>query len=979
MSNITNYTTVTTNTLLANAINFKSNPSLIQQDILNYLQGITNGQVDVLDPTIPFVFLMEASVVNAGAAILENNIALEKQYISLARSARDIYRHMSNSEYIDIFSTPAAGEFTFLINKDDIIKNAVQVPGQPYSKVTIAANSFVTVSNYTFTLLYPIDILYYNNGTFLVQLDTIRPNPIQPISSFIILHTTITDPSGTEWLQFNFNINQFVISSEQYTLTESEYFKENIPFSNLFYYARVFYLDEISLDWVEMNTTYTDQVFSPTTPTALIQILNGSVNVEIPSVYYTNNLIQSNIRIDIYTTNGVMDANMAAFSVGEYSSQFTAVNQYRINNNPYVSAMSAVSFLWYSTDIISGGLNGISFSQLQQIKVNNATNGRLLPITNAQAQRYLSYQGFTLIPNIDVVTNRQFKAVAPPPKSSNETLVPTLNTTVLSTLINLSNITNDNRVITYSNVIIITPETVFINNNGQVTFITTSQRSQLNSLSNNSLVDNFNTVEYLYTPFYYMINNTTNELITRAYWMNSPSMANLNFISNNLTSGHKVSTESFTITKMPSTTFSGYLVTLTCTADSAYMKLNPNQVFCQLAFIPDGQTSYSYMTVNAEPTLSTTGGFVFNFYIQTNFYFDINNTIDLESFQLAKFPSIISRSSLSQTFDILYGMSTTPSGYVPNNSDINIFNKKYVSPTACVVTHENINIVFGTYLENLWIKSTLVQGQPSYLTYPEDVPLLYEEDVYEVDPVTGLNFTIQNGQVIYNQIHQAGSQVYDVNGEPVYQAYAGNPVLNNEMQPFVVSNGVINYIIDMVFYDGAYRIATDPNVTNYVQLATDTIAEWASVTMAELDNNFFEQTEIKYSPPVSVGSISCNVNGTSNLAIDASLSPVVNVYLSVVDYLNQNYQDQITLTVISVIRSYLQNMILAKSQLISLLETALPNALAVTISGFFDNYGVVTITDPSYRFTLERINYLESNNVIGVKENVSIIFYSVGN
>lgn len=979
MSNISDYTTVTTNTLLSNALNFKSNPSLIQQYILNYLQGITNGQVDIVDPTNPFVFLLEASVVNSAAAMQETIIALQKQYISLAKSSKDLYMHMSNSEYIDVFSTPAAGIFNFLINKEEVIKNAVPVPGQAYSKVTIAANSFVTVSNYTFTLLYPIDILYYNNGSFLVQLDTSRPNSIQPISSFIIPHTTITDPSGTQWLQFNFTINQFVINSEQYTLTENEYFKEIIPFNNLFYYCRVFYLDTNTLDWVEMYTTYTDQVFSPNTPTALIRILNGIVEVEIPSIYYTNGLIESNIRIDVYTTLGNMDVNMAGYNVTEYTSQFTAVNQYRINNNPYVSAMSAVSFLWYSTDVISGGSNAIPFTQLQAIKVNNALNGRLLPITNAQAQQFLSYQGFTLVPNIDVVTNRQFKAIAPPPASSNESLVPTLNTTVLSTLINLSNIANDNRVITYSGVIIITPETVFINNNGQVTFITTSQRKQLNSLSNNNLVDNFNTVEYLYTPFYYMINNSTNQLITRAYWMNSPSMQNLNFISNNLTSGHKVSTESFTITKQPSTIFSGYLVSITCSADAAFLKLNPNQVFCQLAYIPVGQTTYSYMTVNAEPTLSSSGGFVFNFYISTNFYFDINNTIDLDSFQLAKFPSIMSRAALTQTFNILYGLDSTPIGFIPDNSDINIFDNKYVSPNACVVTNETIDITFGVYLENLWIKSTIIEGQPTYLTYTEDIPLLYTEDVYQVDPITGLNFTVQNGQLVYNQINKAGSQVYNANGEPVYQYYAGDIVLDNNYNPFIVSNGVNNYVIDMVFYDGAYRIATDPNVTNYVQLATNTIAEWASTTMSELDNNFFEQTVIKYSPPITVGSISCNVDGVSNVTLDASLSPTVNVYLPSVDYLNINYQNQIKLTITKAIRTYLQNTILSKSGLISILEASLPNALAVTITGFFDGYGVVTIIDPTYKFNLERINYLESNNVIGVKENISILFYSVGN
>ncbi len=976
MANISEYNTVTTNTLLANAINYKSNPALMQQAIYNYLQGITNGQVDIVDPTNPFVFLVEASVVNAAAAMLESNIALQRQYVSLARTAKDLYLHMSNSEYIDVFSTPANGTFTFLLNRQDIIRNAVPVPGESYSKVVIPANSYTTVGNYTFTLLYPIEILYYNNGTILVQIDPSRPNPLQVIGSFIINHAEVTDSNGTEWIQFQYNIDQFVITSEQYALVANTYFQETIPFSNLFYYCRVFYLDENTLDWVAINTTYTDQVFDPYTPTALIQILNGEIQVNIPQIYLDNGLIQSNIRIDVYTTLGEIDVNMAGFNAAQYSNVFTAVNQYEIDGNPYVEAMANVSYLWYSTDVISGGSNAISFNQLRDIKVNNALNGRLLPITNAQAVQYASFQGFTLVPNIDVVTNRQFKAIAAPPPS-NSSIVPSLNTTVASVLINLANISTDNKVIVHNSTIIITPETVFINQNGQITFITQSQRASLVKLSNSDLVDNFNTTQYLYTPFYYMIDNSTSRLITRAYWLNSPSMQNLNYISNNPTSGHKVSTNSFAITKMPSNTFSGYLITLVCDADSAFLKLNPKDVFCQLAFRNNVTGTYAYMTVNANATLASNGGFSFSFYISSNYFLDIENTLDLDSFSMPALPNQTVRSPLTQTFNILYGQNSTPSGFVANNAQLNIFNANQVSANASVITHETIEVTFGTYLSNLWIKSSLFIGQPTYLTYQTDVPLLYSKDEYEVDPLTGCNFTIQNGKIVYNLLHAAGDPVLNSDGTPVYAHYAGDLVLDANNNPFVLSEGITNYTLDMVFYDGAYRIATDPNVTNYVQTATDTLAEWASTTMSQLDNSFFERTTLKYSPPTSIGSIACEVDGLSNVVLNSNLSPTISIYLSVKDYANTNLKTQLQTVVINILHQYLTNTVLSKSDLINTLEKTIVNALAISVSGFFDNYGIVVIKDPQYRFSLERINYLESNNVIGVKENVSIIYYKV--
>ncbi len=977
MANISEYNTVTTNTFLANAINFKSNPALMQQNIYNYLQGITNGQVDIVDPTNPFVFLVECSVVNTAAAILESNIALQRQYVSLARTAKDLYLHMSDSEYIDVFSTPANGTFTFLINRQDVVKNAVPVPGENYSKVTIPANSYTTVGMYTFTMLYPIDILYYNNGTILVQIDPSRPNPLETVGSFIINHSEITDNNGTEYIQFQYNLNQFVISSEQYTLVANTYFQETIPFNNLFYYCRVFYLDENTFNWVPINTTYTDQVFDPYIPTALIEILNQEIQVNIPQVYFDNNLIQSNIRIDVYTTLGQIDVNMSGFSVSQYSNVFTAINQYEINGNPYVEAMANVSYLWYSSDIISGGSNAISFAQLRDIKVNNALNGRLLPITNAQAIQYTSFQGFTIVSDIDVVTNRQFKAIAPPPPSGSS-IIPSLNTTVASVLINLANISTDNKVIVNNSTIIITPETVLINQNGQINFITQSQRATLVRLSNSNLVDNFNTTQYLYTPFYYMIDNSTSKLITRAYWLNSPSMSQLNYISNNPTSGYKVSTNSFSITKMPSNTFSGYLITLVCDADSNFLKLNPKDVFCQLVF-KDSQTGInSYMTVSANAAMASNGGFSFSFYISTNYYLDIQNTLDLDSFSIPSLPGETVRSPLSQMFNILYGTNTTPTGYIADNAQLNIFNRAAVTGNPMVVTNETVNVTFGTYLSNLWIKSSLSIGQPTYLTYQTDVPLLYSKDEYEVNPLTGLTFTIQNGQLVYNKLHSIGDPVLNADGTPVYAHYQGDLVLDSNGNPFVLSEGITNYTLDMVFYDGAYRIATDPNITNYVQLATNTIAEWASITMTQLDNSFFERTSLKYSPPTSIGSISCTVDGLTNVTLDSNLSPTVSVYLSVKDYNNTNLKTQIQTIVTNLVRQYLTGTVLSKSVLTSTLESNLTNALAVSVSGFFDSYGIVSIIDSQYRFSLERINYLESNNVIGVKENISVIFYSVG-
>lgn len=973
MSNLTNTNVVTTDVLLQNFVNFKSNPNLVQQYTLNMLQGITNGQVDIVDPTNPFIFLLEASVVNTAAGIQESVIATQELYASLARTPQDLYKHMADDDYIDVFSTPSTGEFIFMINLADIIKYAVPVPGESYSKVTIPANSYSTIEQYTFTLLYPIDILYYNNGTFLVQLDNSRPNPLQPLSSYILDHTTVSDSDGSNWLQFKYDILQIVIDSNQYTLLDSVYFQETIPYVNTYYYCRVFYLNSTTDEWVPINVTYTQQVFDPTSPTALVQVLSDSVVVNIPQVYYSTGLIESNIRIDVYTTLGEIDVQMSSFGISQYTNVFTAINQNRLN--AYTTAMNSVGYLWYSTDNIAGGVTSESFSTIRNNLINNSLNGRLLPITNAQVQSYNTYNGFTLVDDVDVVTDRQFKAIQSAPPSSNTALVPTITTSILPVSINQANLPANNKVLVNTDSLIITPETILLNNEGQVTLLSNSQRADLNNLSAEDLVNQFNNNQYLYSPFYYLIDYSTDNLITMAFMASQPSLSNLNYVSNNNTTGYKVSTNSYAITKISS----GYLVTLVNTGDASYLKLSPSEVFCQLAFIPYGQTTYAYMTVYANSTMAVNGGFVFQFYINSGFLFDINQTLDVPSFTVVNSNTgSTPRIPLSSTINIMYGTNQKATGYQSNNVQTNIFSNSFTGKNATVINHETITLSLATYLSNLYLKSTLIPSETQYLTYPNNVPLLYSEPVFEKNPVNGSIFNIVNGTIQYNVLHNVGDNVLDENGDIVYSHYEGDLVLDANGNPIPIGSGNDTYILDMVFYDGVYRIATDPVVSLYVNEATLALADYATTSMDAINEVLFEQTNIYYSPTNSNTSISCYVNNGQVVNIPSNLTPTVNVYLSQSSYNSSSYKAQLETSILNSVNAYLQNTVLSNSELITTLMNSLNNVKAISVSGFWDTYDVVSIINPQDTFVLDVVNYLESSNIIGVKSSLAINFYVQG-
>ena len=91
---------------------YKYNPSLMQRVILDTLTDVTNGKINIVDPTNPFVFLLESSVVNTSLFIQENYVNLRRQYPVLAQTSEDLYLHMCDKDYISRFSTPSRGVFT---------------------------------------------------------------------------------------------------------------------------------------------------------------------------------------------------------------------------------------------------------------------------------------------------------------------------------------------------------------------------------------------------------------------------------------------------------------------------------------------------------------------------------------------------------------------------------------------------------------------------------------------------------------------------------------------------------------------------------------------------------------------------------------------------------------------------------------------------------------------------------------------------
>lgn len=974
MPNITTFNSVLTNQLMKNVELYKNNPSAIQKTILNYLQSITNGTVDIVDPTNPFVFLLEAATVTSAAAINEVNTLTAKLYPSLAANMDDLYLHMSDTDYLGVFSTPAYATMTFAFNKDVLKQIAVPVPGTNTSKVTIPRNSEFSVSLYTFTLEYPIDMTFYDTGDVLISWDATITSPIRTIGSYIIDFTSLVGPDGSNWISFNANIDQIKTNSSQFPVSVSEYFTQTINYTNYYYYSRVYYQSNATNNtWVEIKTTYTDQVFDPNVPTALIKVFSGNISVAIPQIYINSNLISGIIRVDLYTTLGNIDVNLSIYPVSSFSSVFKAIDQDR-DITPYTNALRDAQYAIYSQDVVADGNVGLSFTELRSNVISDSVGERILPITNTQAEAYFNYEGYELIKNVDLITNREFIASKSAPISSDDYNIPSLLTSTQSIVIGPQALSTDDSVFVNNSNYVITPESLFVNNAGIITLVSSLDKDGIVNQNNASIVNSLNINEYIYTPFYYFIDSRSDIFDVRVFDMDSPSTDSLSYLSANATVGYRVSTASYVITKKNN----NYIITITTTSDEDFKKLDDKLVSCQMLFTPYGQTTYAYQA-GVLSGRDSNNNRVYTFTLTTNYNYDDNNNIDVTTFAYQNVNAISPTVMLYQQFEILHVINSKPTGYLANDAQSKL-NKTLAGYNAVVVTNESFNVKFGTYLQNLWLRSRSISNFDNYLTYDQDIPLTYTEDMFLKDPSAG-GILVQgdNCTLTYQQIAKVGDIVYDANGSMLYSHRKGDTVLDVYGNPVLLNDNSAIFTFDMVFYDAAYKFTTDSSIVAYRKLATESMVDWIANDIPLLNNSLLEQSIAYFYPTNTPYQIDANVNGLSARTVSAKQSIVCTVYLTALNFKNINLKQAIVENIAAIIRNYLTNTTVSKTEILSILNSTLTDIKGISVDGFLNGNEIAIINNNKDRFMFKRIPYLKADNTISIKEDLTVKFINIEN
>ncbi len=959
---------------------YKASPVRSAQALFDYFDDVMNNRVSLVDTTNPFVLLAESAAVLSSMAVNTSLINLRKANPGLAETDEDIYRHMTDKEYIDRFATPGYANFIFMLQFDSLINNLEFDSVENCNKGIIPRDSIITVDTYTFTLEYPIVIRQFSNGVIQITYDLSIESPISKPSNNIIPFKVRQDATGNRTLYFTVPVKQMKLESFNFATSRSSVFRQEVLFDDEFVHARVFQKTNSNSTWNELRSTHSDQVFDNDVPTALLEVLDGKLNVSIPYIYQSLGLLGSSIRVDIYTTKGEVSIDLGTYKTENYTTRLRNIDTVR-DDSVFTNIWSAVNYIAFSTEILNSGKNGISFDTLKQ-KIKDYAFGKTdIPITTSKLDSLVQANGFSLVRSADSVTERILLGTRAIPEisvldasSKTQRFLHKANIGIVRFSASLSELEASDNVVANNNRLTLLSNSAFLSSNGKSNLVDLSAINAIKSQSVSQLVSTVNSSSFSYTPYYYVFELQDGLLDVRPYDLDTPDSSNLSFVLQNTTLIQVVNTGSYAIKKTPG----GYELTILTLSGTSYKQLNNNQVGVQLRLTSKDGTLTGTINGTFVATDPDTSERAYVFNIETNHDIDSDHAIQITNAYNQEGLLTNFYVGLETTVDILFTTTSITSNFVADETDT-IVNKTQLPIGSVGNSRDSLNLFLGKFLEHLWSRSRTFAESQKYLTSDVDIPALYENDVYQTNPVTGSMLFIDNtGAPYYNKIHNQGDVIRDSNNQIVYKYRVGDTILDNNGQPILITPVTAKNEFDIFVIDGSLLFVTDSEYVNYRNQVSKIVTQWIIQDILEIQKRLIYKTTIYFYPEASLGVTQIIVNGNQKVYVSSEQSPIVQVFMdqSLID--DQKVKNIITDTVFK----YLDKNISRTKFAVSTLEKELKdilggNVFGLTISGIggsTNNYRALSVLDENNRLCIKRKLFVNTDNIITIKPDIDVAF-----
>ena len=953
MPDITPTRTLDINEELKNMELFKYHLSGISQISLNRLTDMLDGKVEFTEPSNPFNYLVETSALNTTFAIKEFALLIRKRFQRLANTDEDLYLHMSDYDFLGRFSEPAFANVAFNLMFNDFKSKATYDPVTKDYILKLPRHLKLTVSDYVFTLTSAIIIRLTETGVIDVKFENQDFNNIFPVEtnhiSFVLRNISDTET----YLSFALKMPEIDIETADVAIDPSSVVRDYILFNKKrqFYFFRAFFYKDDK--WNEMIVTHTNDVYDVNTPTCIIKVLptDNKVEYHIPSIYINTGMVSTKVRFLVYTTMGKVTVNFSDYQMSDFSTEYGDVFP-EVELDDYTKPIQTITKVIYTTDSIDGGKNGMSFEEMKQAVIDNSIGDRKLPITAKQLSFTAKQTNFKIIKDVDVVTHRMYKLETEVPSPLTRYPVTKFNLDIMEYSSTVENLRLGNTVTSFGDDVTVLPEgTIFRLDDGVLTLVSPQEALQLKSLTGANLVSLVNSTTYLSLYYHYVLDTSEDHAVLRAYDLTTPSIPLISFKEFNPSTRVGISTTSANLFKSPN----GYTLDVLSNLQKYVETIKETNITPFIVYT-DVSGARFYLEGNLYTMISNSP--VYRFSIDTDYHIDKQHRVYISNFKDSNGNTTTIGIDLSSKLEIIYLSDVIPYAFASSQMDQYV-HTSYLAGMYCAVTLEDVQAVFGHYLERLFSGLHTATSVYEYETYAADVPLTYEVSVYD-----GNN----------DLIHAYGDIVYDDQGEIVYKHRKGDVKLQDGF-PIPISELDKERYLNLLLVDYRVLLSTPATSREHNQQIKNHITEMALENSKVVHEQLLDNSEAYVVIPKTVGHLRVQTDSRT-LSIKSMQEFFVDVYVRYDIYNNAKIRDNISYTIVKTIDDYLYGTtIVKKSEVLNILYEKLREFIVtVSLPNFTeldDEY--IELLDPNSRLSIAKTLILEADGY-NLIEDVTIRF-----
>lgn len=934
-------------------------PNLIQKKILDSIEYATNGELVISDPTNPFVMLLEATAVTSANACIEARSVIRKKYPNLAITPEELYHHVTDDELANMFAIPAEATLAIFISYIDLRANGYRPAGASYVETIIPIGTEIKILDVPLTILNDILVrLYDNNSVFVEQQANNLDISINNIG--ILSNTVTTDNEQTPWITFIIKAKQLRRIVKNSTVSASEGFNEIITMTDSYSYANVSYKNNYTNNqYYNITKAHNDEYIDSNTPTTYISIAGQEVSFKIPDMYLVDGNISGNVKIELYETKGKIYLPINKYSFADFS-----VTLGETSNSPAASTSTNIAMLVSGYGILEGGSDSMTLEELRKSIIFNTMGDIDLPITSYQLSRTGNMMGYSVYKALDVITERLYVATKSLPKVTSNLIMAKQDVFFNTTKVILEELTNHYNVIINDTNFVIRSNTVFKEVNGIVSIVSKYELDNIASMDNIAKIEYLKTNKYFFTPYYYIMKLEDGYSTSKIYDLDTPTIDNLKIIGKNNNIIQRVNIDKYAMIK----TATGYNLVFTLISNTEFKDIDQSLIGVQLKlpmYGNDLEVSFEaeYNSITKQYTIEIAS----NLFINEEGYIDIQNgnaNIIHKYINLA-----LSGTLYVYTIDRTI---TDPSNYLTDE----IMRKP--NTTYVVFSKEEIALTFGREISYAWNRLYNTYTDRRYNTYDYDYPLVYEEDVYEMDPETGSIYSCLidaegNSSLVTTLLHAKGDPVLDADGEQMFKFKKGDIVLNEQGIPTInVFGGLVRYI-DILMLEYEFKLANANSYVNYLSMTLDTIKHYVQTELPELNNKLLENTKVLYKSDKSAVPVIVSINNIY-YSVPYIVSPTINLYVTGGIVLSNDELEVYKDIVGSIIDKHLTNSTIILSDIKKeIIDTLGANIAGIKITGLDStNAEVLVIKEKTTKLVLNKILAVNKYSELIVKYDLTL-------